>query len=88
MEDSDSDLDLGNSEDEEDEEDYDSEDKEDVDNLEETDELSKKNLIKSESCNLYTIPEEEEKGSKDSKNDSYISRLELYFKQLAECSNK
>ena len=87
MEDSDSDLDLGNSEDEEDEEDYDSEDKKEVDNLEETDELSKENLIKSESCNLYTIPEEEEMESKDG-NYSVISKLELYFKQLADCYNK
>ena len=86
MMESDSDLDLGNSAEEVDD---DSEDEEDLDDLEKTDELSQKNLsTKSESCNLYTIPEEEEKGSKDSKNDSYISRLELYFKQLAECSNK
>ena len=87
MEDSDSDLDLGNSEDEEDEEDYDSEDKKEVDNLEETDELSKENLIKSESCNLYTIPEEEEMESKDG-NYSVSYKLELYFKQLADCYNK
>ena len=87
MVDSDSDLDLGNSADEDDEEDYDSEDKEDLDDLEKTDELSQKNLItKSECCNLYTIPEEEEMDSKDVKNYSDISRLELYFKQLADCS--
>ena len=87
MVDSDSDLDLGNSGDEDDEEDENSEDRED---LQPNDEGSaKKNLIrKSECCNLYTIQEEEERDSKDSKSSSDISRLELYFKQLADCTNK
>ena len=88
MVESDSYLDLGNSGDEDDEEDEGSEDKED---LEPTDEVSaKKNLIKkSESCHLYTIQEEEERDSNESsRNYSDISRLELYFRQLSDCSNK
>ena len=86
MVDSDSDLDLGNSADEEDVEDYDSEDKEDPYDLEKTDGLKNRLITESEYCNLYTIPEEEEMDSKDGKNYSDISRLELYFKQLADCS--
>ena len=90
MVDSDSDLDLGNSAEEDDEEDH-----EDVEVLPPSDVLAKKNLITKSECNignLYTIQEEDEreKVSKDSDRKIYsdISRLELYFKQLAESSNK
>ena len=88
MVDSDSDLDLGNSADEIEEEDH-----QNVEVFQTSDVLSKKNLItKSECSNLYTIQEEDEKEKdskdKDRKKYSDISRLELYFKQLAESSNK